>query len=58
MPVAVDVAYHPTTIRYHSIDAAHVRAPLRQPSWSAEQIARLSAPSSVYSRVSFNFPIR
>jgi type IV secretion system protein VirB1 len=27
-------------------------------SWSAEQLARLSARSSVYSRVSFNFPIR
>lgn len=58
MPVAVDVARHPTTVRYHGIDAAHVRTPSRRPSWSAEQIARLSAPSSVYSRVSFNFPIR
>jgi len=57
MPVAINVTYHPTAVRYHSIDAAHIRTPSPRPSWSAEQIARLSAPSSVYSRVSFGFTI-
>ena len=57
-PAQAGVAYHPSAVRYHSIDPAHVRTASRRPSWSAEQIARLSAPTTVYSRVSLNIPIK
>ncbi len=57
VPVAVNVAYRTAIVRYHSITSARVRFASGRPRWSAEQIARLSAPSSVYSRVALTFRI-